>query len=410
MSEQINADKAVTVDEIGETGVEPVHPEHPTAPVEGKAAGKTPMQLSPAMLLSFMIIALVTILIVLSIGRNGGSGDGVRADDPAVAALKADLEARRSELNRQRIALGLAPLEGASEPIEDIAERLKRDADTLVGVSSRFQQMLSEKDTELSNRNGELLRSEKLRQDVSMENSRLQSELARVSGAAYETDRLKTMLADSQAQRDALAKELNDTRLKLVEMGEYVSGDEYADLKRRYEEALRSKDFFEARVKELEEEVVKAELFAKSENELLPAAVELFRRLRKLEDQKDLDLATEYKKFDADLGANVLHALAFETGSSELSPEDMAILSRIASDEVPDGDLTLIVGYASETGDAAENQRLSSDRATAAAEYFASLKRPGQMVQAVYLGQTDRFSGRTPERNQICEVWRIRKK
>jgi hypothetical protein len=31
-------------------------------------------------------------------------------------------------------------------------------------------------------------------------------------------------------------------------------------------------------------------------------------------------------------------------------------------------------------------------------------------VQAVYLGQTDRFSSRVPERNQICEVWRIRRK
>jgi outer membrane protein OmpA-like peptidoglycan-associated protein len=410
MSEQNNADKAVTVDEIEETGGEPVHPEPSTAPVAQKAAGKPPMQLSPVMLLLFMILALITILIVISIGRNGGSGDGVRSDDPAVAALKADLDARRSELNRQRMALGLAPLVGGSEPIEDIAKRLKTDADTLVGVSSRFQQMLSEKDAELSSRNGELLRSERLRQDVSMENSRLQSELARVSSAAYETERLKTMLADSQAQRDALAKELNDTRVKLVEMGEYVSGDEYADLKRRYEEALRAKDFFEARVKVLEADIGKAELFAKSENELLPAAVELFRRLRKLEDQKDSDLTTEYSKLGVDLGANVLHALSFKTGSDELSAEDMAQLSQIANDEVPDGDLTLIVGYASETGDAAKNQTLSSDRATAAAEYFASQKRPGQLVQAVYLGQTNRFSGRTPERNQICEVWRIRRK
>jgi hypothetical protein len=38
------------------------------------------------------------------------------------------------------------------------------------------------------------------------------------------------------------------------------------------------------------------------------------------------------------------------------------------------------------------------------------VKRPAQKVQAVYLGQTDRFSSRIPERNQIVEIWCIRKK
>ncbi len=78
--------------------------------------------------------------------------------------------------------------------------------------------------------------------------------------------------------------------------------------------------------------------------------------------------------------------------------------------EVPDGDLVLCVGYASETGDVDNNRILSSDRATAAAQFFSNEKRPQQFVQAVYLGQTDRFSSRIPERNQIVELWRIRKK
>jgi outer membrane protein OmpA-like peptidoglycan-associated protein len=125
---------------------------------------------------------------------------------------------------------------------------------------------------------------------------------------------------------------------------------------------------------------------------------------------KDSDLTTEYSKLGVDLGANVLHALDFATGSSALSEEDMKRLDLIIAEEIPDGDLALIIGYASETGDADSNQKLSSDRATAAAEYYASRKRPGQKVQAVYLGQTDRFSSRVPERNQICEVWRIRRK
>jgi len=88
----------------------------------------------------------------------------------------------------------------------------------------------------------------------------------------------------------------------------------------------------------------------------------------------------------------------------------MEKLANIAASEVPDGDLTLIIGYASETGNLDANQELSSRRATTAAEHSAKVKRPGQLVQAVYLGQTDRFSSRVPERNQICEVWRIRRK
>jgi outer membrane protein OmpA-like peptidoglycan-associated protein len=105
----------------------------------------------------------------------------------------------------------------------------------------------------------------------------------------------------------------------------------------------------------------------------------------------------------------VLQTLSFATGSSELAAEDQEKIRNLVS-EIPDGDLVLCIGYASETGNVDSNQTLSSDRATAAAEFYSSLKRPTQLVQAVYLGQTDRFSSRIPERNQIVEIWRIRKK
>jgi outer membrane protein OmpA-like peptidoglycan-associated protein len=308
------------------------------------------------------------------------------------------------------MAMGLPPLEGGSEPIGDIADRLKTDADTLVALAGRFQQMLGEKDSELTNRNAEILRLEKLRQDLSVEYARLNSELQRALVSGAEATQLRKLLADSQASLDALSEELKRNQEKIAELSGGVTGDEYTDLERRFQETLRSKDFFESRVKELEAELGKMNLFAKSENELLPAAVELFRRLRALEVLNDSDTNTEYSKIEVELGANVLHTLNFETGSSELSVEEMQQLDHIAADDVPDGDLTFIVGYASTTGDDVANQKLSSDRATAAAQYFDGRKRPGQRVQAVYLGQTKRFSGSVPEKNQICEIWRIRKK
>ena len=84
---------------------------------------------------------------------------------------------------------------------------------------------------------------------------------------------------DVKSQRDALSAELKEVREKMRTMSAGVSPDEYADLKRRFEETLRAKEFFEARVKDLEGDLTKARLFARSENELLPAAVELFRSL-----------------------------------------------------------------------------------------------------------------------------------
>ena len=151
------------------------------------------------------------------------------------------------------------------------------------------------------------------------------------------------MLADSQAQREALSREVATLKEELAVAGAGVSEDDFADLQRRYEEALRAKDFYEARAKELEEASQKADLFAESENELLPAAVELFRRLRKMEGVKDSDLTTEYSRLVVDLGANVLHTLSFATGSSTLSKEDLSQIDEIVSAEVPYGDLTFVI-------------------------------------------------------------------
>lgn len=400
MSEEKHEEKSVELDD---------HAERPLPePAEAKPGTRPAVTLNPVLVLLFMILAMLIVMAVTILRR--GAGPSGATEDPTVAAIRADLDARRSELNRQRMAMGLPPLEGGSEPVEEIAKRLKADADTLAGISGKFQQMLADKDAELSARNAETLRLEKLRQDVSLENGRLQSELQRALIASDGNERLKMMLADSQALRDALSREVATLKEELAVAGAGVSQNEFADLQRRYEEALRAKDFYEARAKELEEASQKADLFAESENELLPAAVELFRRLRKMEGVKDSDLMTEYSKLGVDLGANVLHTLSFATGSSTLGAADLAQLDEIVGAEVPDGDLTLIIGYASETGNPEANQNLSSDRATTAAEYFASKKRPGQLVQAVYLGQTDRFSSRVPERNQICEVWRIRRK
>jgi len=366
--------------------------------------GEPVIKITPAIGLMALIVVLLVVLLMMN-NRKGGIG--VSNDDPAVAALRADLEAGRMELNRQRLNMGLPPLEGGSEPVEEIAARLKKDADTLVGLASRFQEMLAEKDQEVADKNAELIRAQQLRQSVVAESARLQAELQRALVGGEEAAELRRQVANEQARRDAMAAELARMRDQLA-----TANQPSADLdlvERRLEETTRAKEFFEARVTQLEAELARLRIFAKSEDELLPAAVQLFRSLRELEDRPDSDLTSAYSNLGDSLGASVLHTLNFATGASELSAEDQDVVRRIA-DEVPDGDLVLVIGYASETGNVETNRKLSSARATTAAELFSAIKRPGQLVQAVYLGQTDRFSSRIPERNQICEVWRIRKK
>jgi outer membrane protein OmpA-like peptidoglycan-associated protein len=381
-------------------------PESVESPAETPAttAPATGMR-QPWLIPAFIIIVLLVVLVMLNLGQGGGKVGG--SED--LAGLKAEANALREQLNRERVALGLRPLEGNVESMQDVATRLSKDAETMVALAGSFQNMLVEKDAEISAKNSELIRSEQLRQSLANESNRLQAELQRALVDASEVDLLRRESAQLKQQRDVLAEELAGLRQQLALNAGAVSAEIHADLERRLEETTRARDFFEARVAELEAELAQSKLFASNENELLPAAVELFRSLRGLEGKPDSEISSAYSSLGVELGASVLHTLKFKTGSSALSPEDQETIRRMV-DEIPDGDLLLAIGYASETGNVDANRELSSDRATAAASHFVSLKRPGQLAQAVYLGQTDRFSSRIPERNQIVELWRVRRK
>lgn len=383
---------------------------HPNAQDESAAetqhelpAPKTAMSSSVALL--FVIIALLAVL--MAIGYRNKMGGSVTSTSE-LAELQAEAKALRDQLNRERMAIGLRPLESGGEPVDEIAARLKKDADTMVALAKSMESLLVEKDAEISAKNAELIRSVQLRQTLATESARLQAELQRALVSSSEVELLRSEVGSLKSQRDALAGELANVREQLAAKGEGVPTELHADILRQLEETRKAKDFFEARAVELERELSQARLFASNENELLPAAVKLVRSLRDLENKSDSEIATAYSSLGASIGVNVLHTLNFATGSSELSSENQNLIRDLV-EEVPDGDLVLAIGYASETGNVDHNRSLSSARATAAAQLFSDVKRSGQQVQAVYLGQTDRFSSRIPERNQIVEVWRIRK-
>ena len=147
--------------------------------------------LPPAVALAFVIIALLGVLIVMVLKNSSLRSPSSEAD---VVALQAEANALRGEYNRERIAMGLRPLEGDSEPIEEVASRVKKDADTLVALATSYQRMLAEKDSELTARNAEILRLERLRQSLSAEITRVQGELQRALVAE-----VKRILADMKA-------------------------------------------------------------------------------------------------------------------------------------------------------------------------------------------------------------------
>ncbi len=388
---------------------DPQEPDPHVAPAADPSATST--QISPAILaLGFIVMILLGVLITQNLKTNGGPG----SEDPALAQIKADIERQREELRRQRADAGLISGSASGESATQIATRLKRDADLLATATAELQSMLVQANTQLTAKNSELISSEQTRQTLVNDNARLQADLNRALIEGSNADLLKRQVADASAKRDALMSELEAARQKLSDAGNRPSTEAMADVQRRLDEATRAKGFFETRVKELEARIAELEsklrsqsLFAKSEGELLPIAVELFRSLRKLENQPDSEISAAYSGFGVNLGANVVRKLTFPTGSSVPAPEDEASV-RMLPTTLPDEGLILVVGYASETGNVDANQTLSSDRATAVARTLDAAKLPNQKVQAVYLGQTDRFGSRFPERNQLCEIWQIR--
>lgn len=203
----------------------------------------------PVTVMALIIIALLVVLISLNLRARSGGG---AADEDAVLAYRAEVESLREELNRQLREEGRPPVESGSESIGEIAARLRKDSNTLVGLAGRFQEMLAEKDGQIAEKTAALIQAEKQRQAAIVESQRMQSELQRALADSSEADLLRREATGLRARIDALAAELSAARQELSSRDEQPSGEDYADLKRRFEETLKAKEFFEERVKELE--------------------------------------------------------------------------------------------------------------------------------------------------------------
>lgn len=347
--------------------------------------------------LGFIAIALVGVLIATAIKSRPAETPATAStsEDPAIREAKAKLQMLQSSLNQDRAKLGLSPLYGdTTQSAEAVAARITEDAATLVAMAKGVKDLIATKDAELAQRTQEWTDAVKL-QGV------LRDQLAKSE------ERLSRALLEG-SDASTLRSQLEAANKRIIALGDEVRrlAEGPGDLQARLQEVTAERDSLLARVAELESQLSRASLFAGTEAELFKEAVQLFRSLRELENKPDSEIATAYSQFGAKLGANVLDKIDFPTGSSDVPPEDIAKINTFAAD-APDNALILVVGYASETGNVDSNRTLSSNRATAVARLLDETKKPGQRVQAVYLGQTDRFGSRFPERNQISEVWQI---
>lgn len=216
---------------------------------------------------------------------------------------------------------------------------------------------------------------------------------------------LQQRLQNEQITNGDLSRRLAELESKLRTM---VDSSELNLQSQRLAELTRENEELRRQLQALQTDVDFAKLFVSSSETLPVYAQALYNELKNLEGSSESGLSQAYARINKDLSAYNLQQVRFATGSSSLNFQDQTMVKGKVDTTSP-GDYFLVVGYASKTGDAASNQKLSARRATAVASIVNQLKKSGQEVRAVYLGQTDRFSRSVNAENQLCEVWRIRK-
>lgn len=259
----------------------------------------------------------------------------------------------------------------------------------------------------------------------------LKNQLANSAGSAAENAQLKERLESlkklkefSDAQlaelrtkpdlsQDLLnAQRLTETQKKTIDslqarLDGAVSGAEAQRLRAELTSAEQEIETLKKELQKVRAELNRSKLYVEDSANLAPVASALFTELKQLEGSTPQQLREAYARIGQLVNARRVELVAFASGSSQV---DTQRYSRITQEVVSANDQSffLVVGYASKTGDAVSNKKLSARRATTVASVVNSNKHPDQRVQAVFLGQTDRFSPTAFAKNQICEVWEIK--
>lgn len=200
--------------------------------------------------LAFLALALFSALVATAV-RKGTFHLGSPAVPLEAQIRKTEL---LNEINTQRDAMNLPPLAGepAGESMEDMAMRLKKDADLISATAAGYQKLIEERTNALAAKNEEFLKSEQLRDSLAAERSRLKTELQQALVGGSDNKMLRQDFENLKKDLMATSEKLSAAEEKIKVLQATPAADDYADLKRRFDETLRAKEFFENRVKQLE--------------------------------------------------------------------------------------------------------------------------------------------------------------
>ena len=221
-------------------------------PTHSPTAGPSSKQpITPVMAMGMVIAALLVLLMML---KFRPANDSQKSGD---VHTRAELQTQLEDLKRQSGSLGLPTL-GGGEQIEDVAARMKKDADNLLLLTGRYKQSLDDSNANLVKKTAEWLRSEQYRQMDRNELERVKTELQQAKADGTGTEPLRREVADLKTRRDAQAAEIASLKQELAAAGGQASKADLDTLQRRFEETLRAKEFFESRSKELEAALAKS--------------------------------------------------------------------------------------------------------------------------------------------------------
>jgi len=361
------------------------------------------------LIIGIVMGAVVLLLLLLVISQQFNKKDDGE-ESKELAEIKKDLEERKARSE----ALRYANVAGVGQNPEALISQIKSDTEALgrlVNATASDAAMLrtaQDSAAAMSRRNTDLENQLRQYQAAAARVAGLEAELTNARQALAGTvdkttvDSLNNQLALAKNERDRLQTEVNQLRAAQSSM---VTRETHEGVLAQNAELRAANADLRAENQRLIAQIAGAKLFV-TQDDLSPRAVALYRELKRIENEDHRARRQTYTRMDTQLNASVGEAITFKTGSANIASEHEAHIRQLA-DTSPDNTFFLVVGYASPSGDSKTNEELSSQRATRVASMVNYLKKKGQAVQAVYLGEGNRFGPADPP-NQVCEIWQIR--
>ncbi|MEJ6634840.1 MAG: OmpA family protein [Akkermansiaceae bacterium] len=385
-------------------------------PQQAPASQATPAS-NQNLIIGIVMGAAVLLLLLLVITQQFGGSGGESQADLDLAKKKEAVEEMRKQNDALRISNGMS----SGQSADALALKIKQDVDALNGLLLSQQGTLARlNDTEATIRTLNFQNADLQKRLVQAESAAarvpsLDIEIARLrADAAMNAERLAKSVdpATVEALRQQLANSRNEVNRLAGELAKLqsetagtVDRDQLAALRAQILPLEKINRELRAELQRLRAEADRAKLFVTREN-LAPAAQKLFGELVRLEGNNPTALKRAYERIGQSLNARVVEEATFKTGSAALAMEHEDHI-QASSRQAPGNAFFLVVGYASKSGGSKSNRELSAKRATTVASVVNVLKQAGQGVQAVYLGETNRF-GANDAPNQVCEIWEIR--